>query len=132
VAAVDDAIEDGVGECRVVEVGVPGLDRQLARDDGGARTDAVVEQFEQVAALGGAYGGNRKIVDEQQVKLGQLGQAAREAAVAVGDLQFVEEPGGAHVEHGEAGARGLVRESAYQPSFAAAGGPGDQQVASVA
>src|SRR5471032_1418210 len=132
VAAVDDAIEDGVGERRVVEVGVPGLDGQLAGDDGGARADAVVEQLQQVDAFGRADGGDGEVVDDQEVELGQLGQAPGEAAVAVGDLQFVEQPRGAHVQHREAAARGLVRERARQPCLPATRGPGDQQVARVA
>ena len=56
VAAVPDPIKDRIGQRRVVEVGVPGLDRQLAGDQGRARADAVVQQFEQVVALGRADG----------------------------------------------------------------------------
>ena len=59
-----DAVEDGVGQCWVVEVGVPGLDRQLAGDQGRTRADAVVQQFEQVVALGRADARDREVVDD--------------------------------------------------------------------
>ncbi len=61
---VHDAVEDRVGQRGVVEVGVPGLDRQLAGDKGRARADAVVQQFEQVIALGRAHGREREVVDD--------------------------------------------------------------------
>ena len=48
-----DTIEDGVGQGRIVEIGIPVLDRQLARDQGCFAGGAVVEQFEQVVAFGG-------------------------------------------------------------------------------
>ena len=56
VAAVHDTVEDRIGQRGVAQVGVLGLDRQLAGDQGRARADAVVEQFEQVVALGRADG----------------------------------------------------------------------------
>ena len=48
---MQDAIEDGIGECRFAEILVPMLDRQLAGDDGRARADAVVEDLGQVGAF---------------------------------------------------------------------------------
>jgi hypothetical protein len=53
---MDDAVEDGVDEGGIVEVGVPVLDRQLAGDQGGFTGGAIVEQFEQVVAFGLAVG----------------------------------------------------------------------------
>ena len=47
-----DAVEDRVGEGGVAEVGVPVLDRQLAGDHRRAAADPVVEELEQIAALG--------------------------------------------------------------------------------
>ena len=109
-----------VGQRRVVEVGVPGFDRQLAGDQGRARADAVVQQFEQVVALRWPHGGDRKIVDHDQVELGQCGKPPREAAVAVRDLQFVEQSCRAHVQHREPAARGLMRQCTRQPRLARA------------
>ena len=99
---VHDAIEDGVGEGRVVELRVPAVTRQLAGDQGRARADAIVEQFEQVVALGRSDRSDGEVVEDQQVDARQLRQAPTEAAVAVGDAQFLEQARGAHVEHREA------------------------------
>ncbi len=51
---VDEPVEDGVGEDGVADDVVPGVDGKLAGDDGGAAAVAVLEDLEQVAALGGA------------------------------------------------------------------------------
>jgi len=105
---------------------VPRLHRQLARDQGRARADAFIEQLQQIVALGGAHRRNCKVIDDHEVQLGQLRQPSREATVAVGDLQLVEQPGRGHVQHREAAARGLVCQSTGQPRLAAAGGAGDR------
>jgi hypothetical protein len=44
---VDEAIEDRIGERRVLELGVPELERQLAGDDDTATLLAILEEFEQ-------------------------------------------------------------------------------------
>ena len=108
------------------------VDRQLAGDQRGAGADAVVEQFEQVVAFGRRDRRDGEVVDAQQVDARELRQAAAEAAVAVGDAQFLEQPRRAHVQHREAGARGLLRQRAGQPGLADAGGAGDQDVVAVA
>ena len=80
--AVHDAIEDGVGQGRIVEVGVPVFDRQLTGDQCGFAGDAIVEQFEQVIAFGLADRSEAPIIEDQEVGPGELLQAAAEAAVA--------------------------------------------------
>ncbi len=52
VRGMHDAIKDRVGEGRVAELVVPALDRQLAGDHRRAAADTVVEELEQIAALG--------------------------------------------------------------------------------
>jgi bifunctional ADP-heptose synthase (sugar kinase/adenylyltransferase) len=64
--------------------------------------------------------------------LASCGKAPREAAVAVRNLQFVEQPGRTHVQHREAAACGLMRQGTRQPRLAAAGGAGDEQIARMA
>ena len=49
---VEEPIADGVGRGRVRQVVVPPLRRQLAGDDGRAGAGAVLEDLEDVAALG--------------------------------------------------------------------------------
>ena len=56
VGAVDEAVEDGVGQCGVAHGLVPAFDRHLAGDDQGAAIVAVVDDLQQVAPL---LGGQR-------------------------------------------------------------------------
>jgi len=53
-AVMHEPIEDRVGERRLPEVGVPGIDGQLADQDRGSGGHAIVEYFEQVGAILGA------------------------------------------------------------------------------
>ena len=46
VGAVQQSVEDGVGQRRVTDVVMPMFERQLAGDERGADADAIVEQFE--------------------------------------------------------------------------------------
>ena len=123
-----DAIEDRVGEGRVAEVGVPVFDRQLAGDHRRAAADTVVEELEQIAALGRRRRRQTPVVDHDQVEPGQLHQPPAEAAVGVREAQLLEQARQAHVVGRQALAAGGVGERAGEPGLAAAGGAGDQAV----
>jgi hypothetical protein len=88
--AVHDAVENGVGQGRVVEIRVPMFDRQLTGDQGSFAGGAIVKQFEQVIAFGLADRCEAPIVEDQQIGAGELLQTATEAAIAVGDAQLFE------------------------------------------
>jgi hypothetical protein len=49
---VDEAIADGVGMGGLADQVVPARDRDLAGDDGRAALGAIIEDLEQIAALG--------------------------------------------------------------------------------
>ena len=51
VGVVDEAVEDGVGQRWIADDVMPMLDRHLAGDDGRCPAVAIVDDFEQVAAL---------------------------------------------------------------------------------
>ena len=48
---MQDAIENRIGERWLAEILMPMLDGQLAGDDGGSGTDAIVEDFQQIGTL---------------------------------------------------------------------------------
>ena len=98
---------------------MPCLDRQLARNQRRSRAHTVVEHFEQIVVFGRADRGDGEVVDHEQIEPGQMGQTSREAAVAVRDLQFVEQARSARVQHREARAGCLMRQRACQPGFSA-------------
>jgi hypothetical protein len=72
--------------------------------------------------------GQRPVVQQQDIDLGQLLQGAAEAAVAVGDTQLLQQVGGAQVQGVVALAAGLVALGAGLPGFAGTGRPGQQPV----
>jgi hypothetical protein len=67
---VEEPIADGVGQGRVRHVVGPPLRRQLAGDDGRAGAGAVLEDLEDVAALGVLQGAEGPIVQHQHVDAG--------------------------------------------------------------
>ena len=50
VGIVDEAIEDGIGQCRIADDVVPVFDRNLAGDDGRRAAMAIVDDFEPIAS----------------------------------------------------------------------------------
>src|SRR6516164_7822428 len=51
VRSVHEAVEDGIGDCRIDDHLVPVIDGELTGDDGGAAAVAIIDDFEQIAAL---------------------------------------------------------------------------------
>ena len=49
IAVVHDSIEDRVGNGAITQVGVPLIDRKLARDERGASIVAIIEDLKQIA-----------------------------------------------------------------------------------
>ena len=54
---MDEPVEEGIGEGRVADDVMPGVDGQLAGDDGGGAAVSVLEDLEQVAAFVRGEGG---------------------------------------------------------------------------
>jgi len=83
VRRVHDAVEDCVGQRRIVQPLVPRCDWQLARDQRGARAHPIVEQLKQIVALGRADRRDREVVDGQQIDARELREPPSEAAIAM-------------------------------------------------
>ena len=94
---------------------------QLAGDQGRARTYPIIEHLQQIIALRRAHGRNRKVINDQQIKLGQLGESASEAAITMGHMQFIKQPPGAHIQHREADSGGLMCQGTAKPRLATPG-----------
>ncbi len=89
---------------------------------------AIVDDFEQVAALLGGQRGEPPIVEDEQVDAGDAGQQASVAAVAAGERERLEQPRQPVIEDGAIVAAGLVAERAGDPALAHPGRADDQQV----
>lgn len=90
VSAVDDAIQDCVGEGRIADVVVPRGDRKLGRDRERRTTRAIVNNLEQILPVPRTQGGDPPIVEEQQPPLGQLSPKIGETSVLTRDLELFE------------------------------------------
>ncbi len=84
------AVEDGVGECGLTQVGMPVRDGQLAGDDGGAAIETVIEDFQDIALGGLVQYGQSPVIEDQDVEAGQLLQLFDVTAIPSRLLQVLE------------------------------------------
>ena len=124
VGAVDDAIKNGIGKLRITQILMPMGHRHLACEERGAYPGPVVQDLQEIVAIRGSQRFQAPIVQDEQIDLGKLREAPREAPVTVTDAQFVEEPGHAQIAYGEPRSAGLVSKRAGKPRLAGAGRPG--------
>src|SRR5512146_2767034 len=111
---MNEAIEDGVGERGIANVVMPVADGQLAGHDASASAGAIIEQLEQIVAFPRSDRRDGKVVDQQDVDLGDGGKTLAEAAVGVTEIEFLEQTWCPHVQRAQALATSLMRQSARQ------------------
>ena len=113
--AMDDAVENAVGQGGIANHLMPAIDRDLAGDEQGSSVVAIVDDLEQIAALLGVERFRPPIIDDQQAGAFERAHQPRQPTFAARLGKFGEQARRALVEHGEALAAGLVAESASQP-----------------
>lgn len=124
---VDEAVEDRVGVGRVADDLVPGGDRQLAGDDGGAATVALFENLEQVVPRERVERLETPVIENEELDAAERALEPGVATIAPGEREAGEELGDALVQDGAVVAAGLVAERAGEPAFADTGRTGDDQ-----
>ena len=92
IGVVNDAVQDGVGQSWIIEVGMPLLDLELAGDDGGGLVVAIIEDFQQIPFALIRERPDREVVDQEQVRFGECAQEGRAALEGVGTGQFIDQP----------------------------------------
>ena len=75
--AMNQTIEDGVREGRILQLAMPVGYRQLGGDDDRAAAGAVVEDFEKIAAAHGLDGRQAPVVEDQEVDAAAAGGDGR-------------------------------------------------------
>jgi hypothetical protein len=100
---------------------VPVLDRDLAGDDGRSALVAIIDDFEQIAALLAGERSEAPVVEDEQIDPRQHLEEPGIASVAAGERQSFEQPWQPMVEDATIVATGLVAERAGDPTFADAG-----------
>lgn len=123
-----ESVEDRIGDRAVTEVRVPLIDRQLARDERRAAVVAVVEDLEQIAHGIGAERCEAKVVDHDQIHLGELAVERGTFLQSGVTCEFLDESWQAEAAHGEVRATGGMRERGGDVTLADTGRPGDQEV----
>lgn len=108
--AVDSLAHDYIAERRVVQVLVPALDRQFARQDRRPRPDAVIEEVRQVVALAQTDRADCEVIDDDKLNFGDRGVMLAQGAVGMAEAEFLERPWSAHVPRGEARTTRLTRQ----------------------
>ena len=76
------------GEGWLVDDVMPGVDRELAGDQGCTCTVAVFDDFHKVVALRGGHALRPPVVQDQEIGLHELSEDAWEASIVMGELEF--------------------------------------------
>src|SRR3990172_4191330 len=107
---------------------MPCFRRKLAGDDSGERAAAIVEELEQIVALGIGERREAEIVQEEDVEASELAESADVGAVGASQSELGEEPWGAAVQSAVAFAASLLGERTGDVGFADAGCAGEDDV----
>jgi hypothetical protein len=83
-----EAVEDRVGEGRITDDLVPGIDRQLAGDQRRTGAITVLDDLHKVAPLVGREPVWAPVIEDQQIGLGKRAEQTREAAVSVSQFEI--------------------------------------------
>src|SRR5882762_6943145 len=130
VRSVHEAVEDGICDCRIDDHLVPVIDGELAGHDRGAAAVAIVDDFEQIAALLRGQRRQPPVVEDQKLDTGEALEEAYIPSIAACQRKCVEQAWYAIIEHRTIVTARLVSERAGEPALAGAGFPGDQEVVS--
>lgn len=125
---MDQAVQDGVSDGRVRDVGMPLVYRELAGDDGGPGLAAVVDDLQQVPAVGGGQRADPPVIQREYLRSGQASQQARVRTVAPGGRQIGQQPRKAVVPGAVFMPTSGLSQGAGDKGFAHPGGSGDQDV----
>ena len=97
---VQQAVQDGIGNGGVADDGVPVFDWALAGDDGGSFPIAVLDDFEQVVALGIVKRSEEQIVEDEELDFGQAVKRFEMRAIGFGLEQHFKQARSAQIKHG--------------------------------
>jgi hypothetical protein len=130
VRGVHEAVEDGISDCGIDDDLVPMIDGELAGQDCRAAAVAIVDYFEQVAALLGGQWCQAPIIEDQKLDTGEALEEAYIPSIAACQRKCVEQAWYAIVEYRSIVAACFVSERASEPTLAGAGFSGDQEILS--
>jgi hypothetical protein len=121
VRGMDEAVEDGIGDCRIDDHLVPVIDGELTGHNRRAAAVTIVDDFEQVAALLRGQRRQPPVIEDQEFDTGEALEEAYIPSIAARQCKCVEQAWYAIVEHRSIITACLVSERAGDPAFARAG-----------
>src|SRR5258708_27594218 len=128
VAVVDQPIEDRIRDGRILEVGVPLLDGQLARDQCRPAVVAIVEDLQEITTERIGQWGETEVIDDDEMGLGELTQERGLVLQRGVAGELVDEPREPEAADAVIGAAGGMADGAGEVALADAGGAGDKHV----
>ena len=125
---VDQPVEDGIAKRGVPDARVPVFDGQPTGDQRGPTADAILDQFEQIAAFPVAEGGQAPVVQDEEVGLGEGQHQLPVGAIGAGMHEvFAEQAWEAQVAHRVPLPTRHVAQRVREPRLAGAGGADEEQ-----
>lgn len=128
VSVVNETIQDGVAEGWVADNVVPMFDGDLAGDDGGGATVAIIEDLQKVAPFGRIKNRKAPVIEDQELNAADGLEQATISAVAASQGERLEQARNAVILDRTIVAAGFVAEGAGNPALAEPGCPCDEQV----
>jgi hypothetical protein len=125
---VDEAIQDRVGVGGVAYRLMPAIHGKLGRDDSGAASVSLLEDFEQVVAGARVERLKARVAEDQQIGSAKGFQHAGMAPVAARQGEVFAEFGPAVIENRAIVAAGFVADGAGEPALANAGRTDEDQI----
>lgn len=86
--ALQNAIQDGIGDGRITNPGMPVLNRKLTGNNRGPVSSTVVNDFQQIGARRAVDRAHAPVIEHQDIGLGEPEQPFSEGATAVPDTEF--------------------------------------------
>jgi hypothetical protein len=125
---VDQAIQDGIGQGGISDLGVPFIHRELSGHESGTKAVAIFEKFEKVSALFVSQRGYSPVVQGDQIGFRQGSQELGITPIAFSDLEVLEEAGEAEITNRVALSTGFVGQRTGQEGFTTSRGSGDEYI----
>lgn len=88
---VDEAIEHGISVSRISNQYVPCIHGELAGDEGGTATVAILQDLQEIVAGAGIERSEAPVIKDQQIDAAEGAQQTRMASVAACERQVVEQ-----------------------------------------
>lgn len=100
-----EPVKNGIGQRRLLDRRVPVIDRELTGHQGGPTPVAIIEEFQEIAAMLVGQWGQSPIIQYREIGLGETPEHAAIAAITFGYGQVSEEPRESQIQGGKAKAQ---------------------------